>query len=280
MGPCFIVDPIDGTTNFVHGHLYISISLCFAIDRIPQIGIVYNPYTQHLYHGIKGCGSFLTAPSLPTSSPPIPESSSSSSSADQTPTNTTPVISAYTTTQLPLRSPAPPLEGLSTALVAVEWGNERSGSNYATKTRAFAALAGASDYNDSSTKGTSETRETTTTPRKGKMVHSFRSLGSAALNCCGVARGDLDAYWEGGCWAWDVGAGWVIAEEAGAIVVGANPGEWEIAVDARRYLVVRGGEQHEGKVRGAEDGGKRGSEQQKSFIEDFWTAMGDDRLVY
>lgn len=33
-GPCFIVDPIDGTTNFVHAHPYISISLCFAIDRV------------------------------------------------------------------------------------------------------------------------------------------------------------------------------------------------------------------------------------------------------
>ena len=30
------------------------------------------------------------------------------------------------------------------------------------------------------------------------MVHSARSLGSAALNMCNVAEGGLDAYWEGG----------------------------------------------------------------------------------
>lgn len=73
------------------------------------------------------------------------------------------------------------------------------------------------------------------------MVHSLRSLGSAALNMCAVARGDLDIYWEGGCWAWDVAAGWVIVEEAGGMVLGGNRGEWEPEVDGRRYLVVRGG---------------------------------------
>lgn len=72
-------------------------------------------------------------------------------------------------------------------------------------------------------------------------MHSLRSLGSAALNMCAVARGDLDIYWEGGCWAWDVAAGWVVVEEAGGMVVGGNKGEWEVGVDGRRYLVVRGG---------------------------------------
>lgn len=52
----------------------------------------------------------------------------------------------------------------------------------------------------------------------------------------------LDAYWEGGCWAWDVAAGWVIVGEAGGRVVGGNAGEEEVRVDARRYLVVRGGQ--------------------------------------
>ena len=98
------------------------------------------------------------------------------------------------------------------------------------------------------------------------MVHSFRSLGSAALNCCSVARGDLDAYWEGGCWAWDVGAGWVVVEEAGGRVVGANRGEWGCEIDSRRYLVIRacgGGEQ-----------------EQKRVIEEFWEAVGEGGLVY
>jgi len=201
--PTFIVDPIDGTTNFVHAHPYVSISLAFAHNRKPLVGIVYNPFTQHLYSAIKGRGVFLTAPSIPTSHP-APGAK---------------VESTYTKSRLPLRSPPPPLASLSQALVAIEWGNERSGSNFETKLSTFAAL----------------------TSSEGGMVHSLRSLGSAALNMCAVARGDLDIYWEGGCWAWDVAAGWVIVEEAGGMVVGGNQGEWEPEVDGRRYLVVRGG---------------------------------------
>ncbi len=90
------------------------------------------------------------------------------------------------------------------------------------------------------------------------MVHSLRSLGSAALNMCGVAAGELDAYWEGGCWAWDVAAGWVVVEEAGGIVVGGNKGEWEAKVDGRKYLVVRGGD---GKM---------------ELVEEFWKRLAGD----
>ena len=130
--------------------------------------------------------------------------------------------SVYERRKLPLRSPAPPLQNLSHAIIAVEWGNERSGSNWECKTKTFEALAG-----DAST--------------KGAMVHSLRSLGSAALNMCSVARGDVDLYWEGGCWAWDVAAGWVVVEEAGGTVVGGNKGEWKPKVDSRRYLALRAG---------------------------------------
>lgn len=83
------------------------------------------------------------------------------------------------------------------------------------------------------------------------MVHSARALGSAALNLCGVASGELDLYWEGGCWAWDVCAGWVILGEAGGMVVDGNSGVWEqrgVSVDHRRYLAVRGGEGQRGVV--------------------------------
>lgn len=209
--PTFIVDPIDGTTNFVHTWPYISISLAFAHKLNPLIGVVYNPFTQQLYHAIKGKGAFLTAAEIPSSFPKDGEA----------------VKAQYVSRRLPLRQPAPPLQGLSKALIAVEWGNERSGSNYEVKTKTFTALGG----------------------ENGGMVHSIRSLGSAALNACAVASGSLDAYWEGGCWAWDIAAGWIIATEAGGKVVGGNPGENEVRIDARRYLVVRGGEGQEDMIK-------------------------------
>jgi myo-inositol-1(or 4)-monophosphatase len=87
----------------------------------------------------------------------------------------------------------------------------------------------------------------------GAMVHSARALGSAALNLSGVADGSLDIYWEGGCWAWDVCAGWVILTEAGGIIVDGNPGSWDIPVDHRKYLAIRA----------APSG-------QKEIVEEFW----------
>ncbi len=45
---------------------------------------------------------------------------------------------------------------------------------------------------------------------------SVRRLGSAALNLCYVAQGCLDGYWASNVQAWDVAAGILIAERAGA----------------------------------------------------------------
>ncbi|KAI4168809.1 MAG: hypothetical protein LQ343_006132 [Gyalolechia ehrenbergii] len=204
--PTFIVDPIDGTTNFVHAHPYISISLAFAHKQKTLVGVVYNPFTQHLYTAIKGQGAFLTAPKIPESFPSEGRK----------------VESTYEKRKLPLQSPPPALSDLSHAIVAVEYGNERVGNNWDCKISTFSALGRGKSID-------------------GAMVQSIRSLGSAALNMCSVARGDIDVYWEGGCWAWDVAAGWVIVEEAGGMVIGGNKGEWTPRVDGRRYLVLRAG---------------------------------------
>jgi myo-inositol-1(or 4)-monophosphatase len=55
----WIVDPLDGTTNFLHGIPMFSISL--ALERNGQIiaGVVYNPVTDELYTAEKGAGAYL-----------------------------------------------------------------------------------------------------------------------------------------------------------------------------------------------------------------------------
>ncbi|WEW59450.1 inositol monophosphatase family protein [Emydomyces testavorans] len=201
--PTFIVDPIDGTVNFVHGFPNTCISLGFAINKKPVVGVVFNPFTNALYSAIRGQGAFLNQK-----------------------------------TRLPLKGDTvEPLSGLSNALVGVEWGSDRSGQNWDTKIRTFENLG--------------KTRE-----QGGAMVHSMRSMGSAALNLCAVAAGYMDLYWEGGCWAWDVCAGWVILTEAGGIMVDGNPGGWEAEVDGRQYLAVRASKNREG---------------QKAIVEEFWS---------
>jgi myo-inositol-1(or 4)-monophosphatase len=51
-----------------------------------------------------------------------------------------------------------------------------------------------------------------------KRTQGVRRLGSAALDLCYVASGRLDGFWEIRLNAWDVAAGALIAQEAGATV--------------------------------------------------------------
>lgn len=138
------------------------------------------------------------------------------------------------TTRLPLR-PSEPLTSLQDSLVAVEWGADRKGHNYRVKRETFQKL-------------------TMTIEEGGAMVNSLRSVGSAALNICSVACGVLDVYWEGGAYAWDVAAGWVILQETGGIMVDANSSGWDPPVDGRTYMAVRGA-----------------SKGQKEIVEEFWS---------
>jgi myo-inositol-1(or 4)-monophosphatase len=55
---CWVVDPIDGTTNFLHGldMWSISVGLCYKND--PKLGVVYRPYTGDLYFASEGLGAY------------------------------------------------------------------------------------------------------------------------------------------------------------------------------------------------------------------------------
>jgi myo-inositol-1(or 4)-monophosphatase len=55
----FIIDPIDGTTNFLHGIPHFAISI--ALEREGQIvtALVYNPATDDMFMAEKGQGAFL-----------------------------------------------------------------------------------------------------------------------------------------------------------------------------------------------------------------------------
>ncbi|KAJ5633038.1 hypothetical protein N7490_009377 [Penicillium lividum] len=109
--PTFIVDPIDGTVNFVHSFPYACVSLGFAVGRVPAVGVVYNPFTKTLHSAIRGQGAFLNQ-----------------------------------STRLPLKGEnVEPLSGLANALISIEWGSDRSGPNWDTKVRTFANLGQAKE---------------------------------------------------------------------------------------------------------------------------------------
>jgi len=55
----WVVDPLDGTTNFMHGLTQCAISICLERDRQPYAGVVYNPFTDELFWAEKGAGAWL-----------------------------------------------------------------------------------------------------------------------------------------------------------------------------------------------------------------------------
>ncbi|OFX08424.1 MAG: inositol monophosphatase [Alphaproteobacteria bacterium RIFOXYD12_FULL_60_8] len=55
----WIIDPLDGTTNFLHGIPHFAISI--ALEKAGELvaGLVYNPITDEMYYAEKGMGAYL-----------------------------------------------------------------------------------------------------------------------------------------------------------------------------------------------------------------------------
>ncbi|KAF2711460.1 carbohydrate phosphatase [Pleomassaria siparia CBS 279.74] len=213
--PTFVCDPIDGTLNFIHGVPNCATSLSLTIDKKPVIGVVYNPFRDHLYTAIKGQGAYFTD----TIDGP--------------------------TLRLPRKPVLAPLTSLNNCLLGLEWGSQRDGPNWELRTDMVKTLLSSKPTGDA-------------------VVRSIRTYGSAALDFCYVAASEMDVFWEGGCWSWDVSAGWIILLEAGGMVASANPDDWNPTLEGRCYLGVRKAEESD----------------QRALIEELWALMGDRKFVY
>jgi myo-inositol-1(or 4)-monophosphatase len=154
----WIVDPLDGTTNYVHQLRSYSVSV--ALQQGDQViaGVVYDPELDECYAAAAGAGARLNGQPL---------SPSDCQSPDQ----------ALVAASLPARVP----RGSPEIAAMVEIIHECQG---------------------------------------------LRRLGSAALNLCYVAGGGLDAYWAGSVKLWDIAAGMLIVEEAGAVMTSLDEGRW------------------------------------------------------
>lgn len=63
--PTWVIDPVDGTTNFVHGYPFVCICVGLLVKKDPVLGIIYNPIINEIYYGIKGKGAFMNDKQLP-----------------------------------------------------------------------------------------------------------------------------------------------------------------------------------------------------------------------
>jgi myo-inositol-1(or 4)-monophosphatase len=58
-GPCWVFDPIDGTTNFAHGLPIFCASLALEIDGVAEVAAVYDPNRRELFTAERGGGAYL-----------------------------------------------------------------------------------------------------------------------------------------------------------------------------------------------------------------------------
>jgi len=170
----WLVDPLDGTTNFAHGFPVFAVSL--ALTRRGQLlaGVVYDPLRDELFAAEMGQGATLN--------------------------------------RRPIRVSAE--ADLSRSLLA-------TGFPYDIRTNPHNNFAQFVQFQLRS--------------------QTVRRAGSAALDCAYVAAGRLDGYWEFRVKAWDVGAGALIAREAGGRVTTAEGDENFLGRDS---IVVSNGHVH------------------------------------
>lgn len=57
--PIWIVDPLDGTTNFAHSFPYFCVSIAYSVDGVSQVAVVYCPIQDELFCAWRGGGAWL-----------------------------------------------------------------------------------------------------------------------------------------------------------------------------------------------------------------------------
>jgi|TARA_B100000315_G_C14595953_1_gene599319 myo-inositol-1(or 4)-monophosphatase len=54
----WIIDPLDGTTNFVHGYPFYAVSIAVFNNGSPIVGVIVDIHRKHTYHAVIGEGAF------------------------------------------------------------------------------------------------------------------------------------------------------------------------------------------------------------------------------
>ena len=55
----WIIDPLDGTTNYLHGYPVYAVSIALRVRDVLQVGVIYDPTRDELYSASKGKGAHL-----------------------------------------------------------------------------------------------------------------------------------------------------------------------------------------------------------------------------
>ena len=69
-GISWVIDPLDGTTNFIHGFPFVAVSIAVCEDMRPLLGFVLDPVRQELFFAERGGGASVNGRRICTSKPP------------------------------------------------------------------------------------------------------------------------------------------------------------------------------------------------------------------
>lgn len=61
---CWVVDPLDGTSNFIWGIPYFAVSIALCDDQGEVLGVVLDPLRDEMFTAIRGCGAWLNGKRL------------------------------------------------------------------------------------------------------------------------------------------------------------------------------------------------------------------------
>jgi myo-inositol-1(or 4)-monophosphatase len=62
--PLWVVDPLDGTTNYVHDVPSYAVSIGLVVEGIVQVGVIYDPSRDEMFSAVKGHGTTLNGQPL------------------------------------------------------------------------------------------------------------------------------------------------------------------------------------------------------------------------
>jgi myo-inositol-1(or 4)-monophosphatase len=157
----WVVDPLDGTTSYVHGYPCYSVSVALLRGGEPAVGAVHNASARETSWAAVGGGAWCDGVRLVCSD-------------------------------------------------AVDFGSSLMITGF--------------PYDRTTTLD----RQLSVFTSLIRNVHDIRRDGSAAIDCCHVAAGKADAFWEFGLMPWDTAAGVVILREAGASITDLHGEAWSV----------------------------------------------------
>ncbi|XP_056913294.1 inositol monophosphatase 1 isoform X1 [Takifugu flavidus] len=200
--PTWIIDPIDGTTNFVHRFPFVAVSIGFSVNKQVsaavagplsrasgpsqragpaaepllaflqvEFGVVYSCLEDKMFTARRGRGSFCNGDPLQVSEQ----------------------------------------KAIQQSIIATEFGSDRDPE---VVDKIFSSL-----------------RNILCIP-----VHGIRSAGTAAINMCLVASGCVEAYYEIGMHVWDLAAASLIVSEAGGVLMDVEGGPFDLM--SRRVIAA------------------------------------------